>query len=470
MGRSFINSLLAVCLTAAFLAQTLQARSAGRQETDSLFQALAGRLRAEGLGGMNAYAMLLELVSRAGSRLSGSPGAAAAVAATEEMMMRVGADRVWREQVMVPRWVRGGMENAQLRRSKGGAPVSLTVCALGGSISTPEKGITAGVLEVRSFEELTMLGSRVKGKIVFFNRPMDPTVMDPFEAYGGAVDQRSKGAVEAGRLGAVAVLVRSVTTAHDDVPHTGSMGYADSVRKIPAAAVSTVGADMLSRLLRVDSGLTIRLRLSARTLPDIRSANVLGEIRGWEKPEEIVLVGGHLDSWDKGTGAHDDASGCVQAIEVLHLVKRLGIRPRRTIRAVMFMNEENGMRGGLGYAQDSNRAGETHVALIESDRGGFAPRGFTLDADSLVLQKVRSWEPLFEPLNAGRFARGYSGVDISSMVKKGVPGFGLLVEAHRYFDYHHSANDTIDKVNPRELEIGAVVEALLCLLISERGL
>jgi carboxypeptidase Q len=214
----------------------------------------------------------------------------------------------------------------------------------------------------------------------------------------------------------------------------------------------------------------VRLTLDCRPAGEAQSANVAGELRGSELPGEIIVVGGHLDCWDKGSGAHDDGAGCVQAIEVVNLLKTLGLHPKRTIRAVMFMNEENGLQGGRAYVTAPERAGERHVAAVESDRGGFAPRGITIHADSLLVSRVQRWAPYFAPLLADRLIPGYGGVDISPLVKAGTPGFGLDVENHRYFDYHHSANDTIDKVHPREVELGAVVEALLCYLISEEGL
>jgi Zn-dependent M28 family amino/carboxypeptidase len=344
------------------------------------------------------------------------------------------------------------------------------VCALGGSIATPAGGITSGVLEVKSFEELERLGKAAAGKIIFFNRPMDPALVNTFEAYTGAVDQRSRGAIQGARSGAVAVLVRSMTLAIDGVPHTGGMGYQDGVTKIPAAAISTRDAEKLSALLHSGAALRVRLLLSCRTLPDAPSANVMGEITGTEKPGEVIVVGGHLDAWDKGAGAHDDGSGCAQAVEALDLLRTLGLKPARTIRAVLFMNEENGLRGGRGYVADAGRRAESHTAMIESDAGGFAPRGFYVDADSAVRAYVARWKPVLETVNAGRLLSGKSGVDISPMVATGVPGFALDPENQRYFDYHHSDKDTPDRVNPRELEMGAVAEALLAYMIAQEGL
>ena len=298
---------------------------------------------------------------------------------------------------------------------------------------------------------------------------MDATKVNTFEAYEGAVDQRGDGANAAGVVGGVAALVRSMTLREDRVPHTGVMGYDEGVAKVPAAAVSTVDADTLSARLKRDPALKVKMTLDCRTLPDAPSANVLGEIVGSENPNEVIVVGGHLDCWDKGVGAVDDGSGCVQAIEALRLINASGIHPRRTIRAVAFMNEENGNRGGRGYVENPARKTEHHVALVESDRGGFTPTGFELEGDSVFVQKAAHWSPLFVPLQASEWGPGFSGVDITPMVRTGVPGFGLVVESQRYFDYHHSANDQLSAIHPRELELGAIVEAFLCLLISEQG-
>jgi len=460
----------AVLLSFVFLFPLIPSASPGGDaERLPQYRTVAKRLLEAGLRDSDAYAMLLELTTRAPRRLAGLAGADSALRVTKEMMERRGFERVRLEPVIVPHWVRGPVEKAEIL-IPGRRPIPLSVCALGGSIATPKGGITAEVVEVKSFDELRALGGAAQGKIVFFNRPMDPAKLNTFEAYGGAVDQRGQGAVESAHAGGVAALVRSVTLASDDVPHTGAMGYKGGLPKVPAAAVSVKGANLLGDLLRKEKTLRLRITLSCETLPDVPSANVLGEVRGSEKPDEVVVVGGHLDSWDKGTGAHDDASGCVQAIEVVSLLRKLNLTPKRTIRAVMFMNEENGLRGGKAYADAPGRTSEKHIAMFESDRGGFAPRGLTVQADSLVLNKVRLWGVLFEELNAGRIERGGSGADVSAMVGKGIPGFGLDVENHRYFDYHHSANDTIDKVNPRELEMGAVVMALLSFLIAEEGL
>jgi len=457
-------SILVLALCAALPVRAQQAHP------DSHYVRIAGQLRDEGLRSCLADTLLRRLTARAPHRLSGSAGAADAVALTQQMMEELGLANVRRERVMVPHWERGSVEEAVIVNGMASGDTILTICALGGSIATPEEGITAEVVEVHSFEELHALGTGAQGKIVFFNRPFDPTSVNTFAAYGGAVDQRAGGAIEAARAGGVAALVRSMTSAMDDVPHTGTMGYRDSIPKVPAAAVSTLDADRLARLLHAGHVVRVRLTLDCRTLPETESANVMGEITGTRFPGEIVVVGGHLDAWDKGEGAHDDGSGCMQAIDVVSLIRRLGLHPQRTIRAVMFMNEENGLRGGRAYVVAPERAGEKHVAAMESDRGGFAPRGFTVHGDSLLLARVRRWAPLFTPLWADRIQPGYSGVDVSPLIDTGVPGLGLDVETHRYFDYHHSGNDTFNTVHPRELEMGAIVEALMCYLIAEEGL
>lgn len=433
------------------------------------YELLARKIITTGLGSGKAYDLLYELSTRIGHRLSGSPQAAQAVAWAKKKMEELGLENVRLEPVMVPHWMRGPLEEAAIVRAHSPADLPLKVCAFGGSIATPEEGITAEVVEVKSFDELKALGEKARGKIIFFNRPMDRSKINTFEAYGDAVDQRSQGAIEAAKAGGVATLVQSMTTRLDDVPHTGSMHYVDTIPRIPAAAISTVGANLLSELLAGEKHVTVHLKLTCQTLPDVESANVIGELAGSEKPNEIVLIGGHLDSWDKGQGTHDDAAGCIHAIEALRLLKQLGINPKRTIRAVLFMNEENGLRGGKAYAA-KERPTEKHIAAIESDMGGFAPRGFGVEADSTILAKITGWAYLFESIDADRIQKGGGGADISELARKGIPTIGLTVGSQRYFDYHHSDNDTIDTVNERELELGATALAILAYVLAEEGL
>jgi hypothetical protein len=281
-------------------------------------------------------------------------------------------------------------------------------------VATPKKGIEATVIEVKSLEELSALGKeKVKGKIIFFNRPMDPEFVETFKAYGSCVDQRSSGAHEAGKLGALAVIVRSLNLRLDDFPHTGSTNYGDTPNnlKIPAAAISTNGAELLSKNLKENPTSKFFFKQSCETFDDVLSYNVVGEIKGTEHPERIMVVGGHLDSWDLGDGSHDDGAGCVQSMEVLNIFKNIGYKPKNTLRVVLFMNEENGVRGGLEYENQSNKNNEDHIFALESDSGGFSPRGFSIEADDANFNKISSWGKLFEPYLVHRFVRGFPGVD-----------------------------------------------------------
>lgn len=415
--------------------------------------------------------MLEHLTTRIGPRLSGSPGAAAAVEWSRHVMQEYEFDSVWLQPVMVPHWVRGQTEEGRIVNSRKMGTVPVNVCALGGSVGTGPGGIAAGIVEVKTFDELKSLGaSKIKGKIVFFNRPMDPTKINTFAAYGGAVNQRGAGASEAARYGAVAVIVRSMGLNEEEYPHTGGMQYALNVPQIPAVAISTKHADLLSKLLKDDSALQFYMETHCETLPDAPSFNVVGEIKGSEYSDEIIVVGGHLDSWDLAQGAHDDGAGCVQSIEVLRLFKAIGYKPKRTIRAVMFMNEENGLRGGLKYAELAEANKERHLAAIESDRGGFAPRGFSMTATAADREKIKSWRSLLEPYGLTDFNMEGGGADIGPLAKFNIPLIEFVPDSQRYFDYHHTPQDTFDKVSKRELEMGAGSMAALVYLLDRYGL
>lgn len=416
-----------------------------------------------GLTELGAYRLLDELTSKIGGRLSGSPEAARAVAWGKATMERLGFQNVRLVNCMVPHWVRGKTERGGI---VGGPKLSL--CALGGSVATPAGGLEAEVVEVRSLQEAEALGDRAKGKIVFFNRPFDPTLLQTFAAYGGAVDQRAGGASAAARSGAVGVLIRSMTLATDDAPHTGALRYADAVPQIPAAALGIQSAERLSAELKANPRLRVRFELSCKTLPDEPSANVIGEITGSELPNEIIVMGGHLDSWDTGKGAHDDGAGVCQSLEALRLLKAAGLRPKRTIRVVLFMNEENGGRGAAAYLEFAKAERAKHVAAIESDSGGFMPRAFTVSEDRI--QAANRWLPMLNPFGIERFSPGGGGADVGPLKAIGAALFGLQPDNQRYFDYHHARTDTIDKVNPRELECGAIAMALLAWSISEDGI
>lgn len=441
--------------------------SAFAQESDSV---TLRKIYSEVLLNGECYQTLDYLCNEIGGRLAGSPQAAAAVEYTRQVMEQYGFDTVFLQPVMVPHWVRGEKESVKLLSQKKGS-MEVPSIALGNSVGTGPGGITAGVIEVQSLDQLEKLGKKaVEGKIVFFNRPMDPTHITTFRAYGGAVDQRVFGASKAAALGAKAVLVRSMTTAHDDVPHTGTLRYDEAQPKIPAIAISTNGANALSALLKSEPELKVYMESHCEMLPDVLSYNVVGQLTGTEFPNEYIVVGGHLDAWDNGDGAHDDGSGCVQSIEVLRTFKALGIRPRHSIRAVMYMNEENGLRGGLEYAAQAKARGEKHVAAIESDSGGFSPLGFTHQGSAAATATLMSWKPLFEPYNVFSFTAGGSGADIGPLEDQGVELFGFRPDPQRYFDYHHTAIDTFDKVSKRELELGAATMAALVYLIDTKGL
>ncbi|MCC5944663.1 MAG: M20/M25/M40 family metallo-hydrolase [Bernardetiaceae bacterium] len=417
-----------------------------------------------------AYQNLDYLANQIGGRLSGSPQAAAAVEFARQVMDTMDLDKVFLQEVMVPHWVRGTPERCSLL----GQHKNLAVCALGGSVATPNAGIRAEVVEVKSFEDLEKLGKKnIEGKIVFFNTPMDPKFINTFHAYGGCAQYRVKGASQAAKYGAVAVLVRSLTLRIDDYPHTGVMVYEDENEvKIPAAALSTLASETLSEALQENPKERVFLKMSCKTLPDVLSHNVIGEIKGSEKPDEIILIGGHLDSWDIGDGAHDDGAGCVQAIEVLRIFKALGIKPKRTIRAVLFMNEENGARGAAEYARVAEAEKLLHFAAIESDRGGFTPRGFTIDSeDPKTIAMFDKWRPLLAPFDLHKIEKGYSGVDIKPLEhvhidSKNTILLGYEPDSQRYFDYHHAATDVFEAVNPRELALGAAAMAALVYLLD----
>jgi len=451
--------LLFLILSIALQAQTTQ----DQQGIKEIFN--------EALSHGKSYEMLSDLCLKIGPRLSGSPGAAAAVEWSRHLMETYDFDSVWLQPVMVPHWVRGQQEITRIINSKKMGTINLSVCALGNSVGTGPSGIGASVIEVKSFDELKQLNPKsVQNKIVFFNRPMDPTQIQTFAAYGGAVDQRGSGASEAAKLGAVAVIVRSMGINQEDYPHTGALRYAPDVPKIPAVAVSTKHAELLSRLIKEEKELQVYIETHCEMLDDAPSFNVIGQITGTEYKDEIIDIGGHLDSWDLAQGAHDDGAGCVQSIEVLRLFKELGIKPKRTIRAVMFMNEENGLRGGAKYAEVAKMKNENHIAAIESDEGGFTPRGFTMTANDAVKNKIKSWKPMLEPYGLTDFDHPGGGADIGPLAPLGIAMIGYLPDSQRYFDYHHTPVDTIDKVSKRELEMGAAAMTALVFLIDRYGL
>ncbi len=418
-----------------------------------------------------SYDWLNYLSNQIGGRLSGSVQAQQAVEYTKSQLDSLGLDRVWLQPVMVPKWVRGTPEYAYVETAPG-MTNTVPICALGGSVATPVGGIKANVIEVRGIEGLKELGrEKIAGKIVFFNKPMDPELINTFQAYSGSVDQRSSGAKEASKYGAVGVIVRSMNLRSDDLPHTGSMSYGDlpEVEKIPAAAISTKGANLLSATLTLNPQTKLYFRQNCRQMEDVESYNVIGEIKGTTYPDEIMVVGGHLDSWDLGGGAQDDGAGCVQSMDVLRLLKLSGYKPKRTLRVVLFMNEENGLRGGKAYAEDASKNNDRHVFALESDSGGFTPRGFSLDCSDANFQQLQTWRDLFEPYGIHMFIKGHSGADIGPLKNDEIVLAGLLPDSQRYFDYHHAENDIFENVNKRELELGAATMASLVYLFDTYG-
>ena len=422
----------------------------------------------EALANGNSYEWLDYLSNQIGGRLSGSINYDRSVKWGMGELEMINLDSVWLQPVMIPKWVRGAPEYAHIESSPGNT-ISVPIAALGGSISTPSIGISANVIEVKNFKELKMIGKdSIRGKIIFYNRPMDPTLINTFQAYGGSVNQRTQGAVEAAKLGAVGVIVRSMTTSLDDYPHTGSMYY-DGLslnQRIPAAAISTNGAELLSSMLSLNPNIKFFFRQNSKNFPDVLSHNVIAQINGSEKPDEIILIGGHLDSWDLGDGSHDDGAGIVQSMEVLRILKDLNYLPKRTIRVVLFANEENGLRGGTKYAEEARLNNEKHFFALESDAGGFTPRGFSFDTSEKEFKTIKKFENLFIKYGMDNFFIGGSGADIGPLKNGEVILAGLRPDTQRYFDYHHAASDTFDKINKRELELGAAAMTALVYLLD----
>lgn len=468
--RLFIFVLLAVC----FFAQSdrLLAGSGRTGENtlpeQELIQVLES-FKKTGLAEEKAYDYL-KILTSVGGRLTGSPQAELAVEKMVALMKELGFDRVWTEPVTVNRWVRGEKETGLIKSRKFGKS-QIKVAALGNSLATPRAGLEAEVVEVHSFDELEKLGEpRLKGKIVFFNVPMDRKTINPFAAYGQAAQYRVRGASAAAKYGARAVLIRSVTFRIDDHPHTGLMHYEDGLPRIPALAIATADAEKLSGWLKDDPHLKVYLKASCRQLEPVVSHNVIGEITGRDYPKDIILAGGHLDSWDLSPGAHDDASGCAVTIEALRLVKACGLAPKRTLRAVLFMDEEFGGTGGRAYARSQNRAGEKHLVAIEQDQGGAVPVGLAIGRSQELLDKIRPLEKALLQLGLHWVRNGGGGVDIAPLIEQGsIPGT-VVPDSQRYFDFHHSALDVPSAVHPRELELQAVALALTLYYFSQEGI
>tara|TARA_B100001996_G_scaffold197957_1_gene151576 strand:+ start:3677 stop:5053 length:1377 start_codon:yes stop_codon:yes gene_type:complete len=424
------------------------------------------------LSNSKSYELLDYLSNEIGGRLSGSLNAKRAVEWGRDELKNIGFDKVWLQEVMVPKWVRGPKEFA-LIETQPGTTFNVDVCALGGSVATPSVGIKANVIEVHDFEELKELGKdNIDGKIIFFNRPMQPNLINTFQAYGEAVNQRTSGAAEAVKYGAIGVIIRSMSLRLDDYPHTGTMSYGSlpPSKRIPAAAISTNAAEKLSNLLKINPNLKFLLRQQCKQFKDVMSHNVIAEIKGSVYPDEIILVGGHLDSWDIGDGSHDDGAGIVQSMDVVNILKNIGYKPKRTIRVVLFMNEENGLRGAKKYFEVSKRNNLNHIFALESDAGGFTPRGFSFTSNTENFSVIKNWKYLFDPYLIQSFEIGGSGADISLLKTNNNVLAGLRPDSQRYFDYHHAASDTFDAINKRELELGTFAMTSLIYLFDKYGI
>jgi carboxypeptidase Q len=415
-----------------------------------------------------AYNNLRVLTKTIGGRLAGSPQMYQAEDWGFKALQTAGSDNTWKQACMVPHWVRGGTDQAQALTAEGKR--KLDVVALGNSIGTGKQGLKSEVLMVQSFEELDAKKDQVAGKIVFFNYPFNNTMVRTFEAYGDASKYRGQGPSRAAKYGAVGVIVRSMSHSTDNHPHTGATRYDSLYNKIPAVAIGLQDANWLAERI-ASSPVQVSMKTLGTFLPDVEGHNVIGELKGTEFPNEIITVGGHLDSWDNCEGAHDDGAGCVQTIEVLRAFKAIGYQPKRTIRFVLFANEENGLRGGAKYAEEAKAKGEKHIFALESDAGGFTPRAFGFTMSDEQFQKVSAWRSLIAPYGCSEFAMGGGGADIGPLNRIfKTPLAGLQPDSQRYFDYHHARNDTFEAVNKRELELGAVNMAALIWLVDRYGL
>lgn len=418
------------------------------------YKEVATKLIAQATSDSSLYKHLAEFCDKHGHRLSGSASLERGIEWVINEAKKMGYENAHAEEVMVPHWVRNDESCAMVSPRN----YSMSMLGLGGSVATPEGGITARVVCVKSFDELKKRSKEVPGSIVLFNVP--------FTTYGATVQYRVNGAIEAGRYGAVASLVRSVGPASIQSPHTGMMRYNDSITKIPHAAITLEDAEMIERIISRGTEVKIKLVMNCKTLPDAKSHNVVFEIRGTERPNDVVVMGGHIDSWDVGQGAMDDAGGCFSAWYALNAIKKLGLKPRRTIRVVMWTNEENGVRGGEAYAKQ--HANENHVLAIESDEGTFKPTGFGFEGNDATLAKMKDAIQLLEPLGKLNVEKGFGGADISPLKEKyKTPLLGLQVQADRYFWYHHTHGDTMDKLNPRELNECSAVMAVMAFVASE---
>ncbi len=437
------------------------------QETSDVITTFYG----DALEFKESYELLRSLSKDVGQRLSGSEGAKKAVLWSKEVMENYGFDTVYLQEVMVPHWERGKVEEAYFYSEK--EKINLSILGAGGTVSTPKEGITAGVVEVASLDEVDELGrEKIEGKIVFYNKAFNQRYINQGASYGQTGFQRRSGAVKAAEHGALASVFRSLSSStYEDFPHTGGMSYKEGLDSIPHGGLGVLSSEKLSKALKENPNLKLTVKLSGTWFPDALSHNVVGELKGRKNPEKIITVGGHLDSWDVGEGAHDDGAGCVHSIGALRLFQKQKIKPNNTIRAVMFMNEENGLRGGQKYADVAVMDNEQHIAAIESDASGYVPRGFGFSGSDEQHKKIQNWLKYFDKNTISYFSKGGGGADIGPLHRKtGTPMFGLSIDGQKYFEMHHTAKDVFELVNARELELGTASMASLVYLIDKYGL
>ncbi|MCF8366373.1 MAG: M28 family peptidase [Bacteroidales bacterium] len=434
------------------------------QSPDSL---LIRKIFDNALNNRDAYNNLRQLCGETPGRLVGSDASIEALKIMKNYFEQMRADKVYLQEFTTDAWM---CDSASVFLVSGTGKLKLLHCdALGPSSSTPEMGITAQVVEVHSLDEVKKLGKEaLESKIVFYNRPWDNSFINTFYGYGNMVDQRGRGPALAAECGAAAVVVRSVTNSLDYYPHTGSTRFGEV--KIPAVAISTLDADLLSKTLENDPGAKINLFVEAKDLKQITSYNLIAEITGTEFPDEYIVVGGHIDAWHNTQGAHDDGAGCVMSADVLRLFKDLNIRNKRTLRAVMFMDEELYQSGGVAYAESVKEKGEKHLFALESDGGAFTPRYFTVSANPEVVATLAKFQPLLHPYGIDEIKAGWGGVDIGPLKDQGIPLAGYGTDSQRYFDMHHSPNDSFDKINLRELQLGCGNMAAFIYLIDKYGI
>ncbi|HPH36711.1 MAG TPA: M20/M25/M40 family metallo-hydrolase [Sediminibacterium sp.] len=418
-----------------------------------------------------AHDLLRELTKGIGGRLAGSVQYTKAVQWGEASLKKLGADKVFLQECMMPNWKRGGKDQAAVVIQNGKKTNrSLDVLALGNSLGTGGKPLVAEVIAVQDFDEMEAKKDQLKGKIVYFNNKFNPTNIQTFKSYGEAGQYRRSGPSRAAKYGAVGVMIRSLTEATDNNPHTGTTGYDEAYPKIPAIALGNEDADYIWSTTRNNS-IKVSMTTNGSFGPDVVGHSVVAELTGTEFPNEYITVGGHLDSWDVNEGAHDDGAGIVQTIEIMRALKVLGYKPKRTLRFVLFANEENGMRGGNKYAEEAKKNNEKHVFALESDAGGFTPRGFGFTVSPAQLTKIQSWLPLLKPYGTDFLQAGGGGADIGPLNRTfGTPIAGLMPDSQRYFDIHHARSDVFENVNKRELNLGAVNMAALIYLVDQYGL